>query len=299
MKFLGFVVGTEGVRVDPDKVKAISDWPQPKNVAELRSFLGLATYFRKFMQGFSTRTTPLTALLKDKAVFDWTEECKVAFEGVKSDLIQAPVLALPDFTQTTPNSGVLQHPFTVICDASKSAIGALLMQNEHPIAFESRKMIPAELGYTVTEQELLAVVHALTVWRCYLEGVESTVVTDHNPLTFFQTQPQLSRRQLRWQEYLSQFKFKWEHWPGRRNVADPLSRHPLHMAGAIHLGLLKLAAMETRSKRARRVGDNVTVTTGTHEANPAPISEGIHEVPERERCSRPVGLSTPLPMQPA
>ena len=112
-------------------------------------------------------------------------------------------------------------------------------------------MIPAELKYTVTEQELLAVVHALTIWRCYLEGVDATVVTDHNPLTFFQTQPQLSRRQLRWQDHLSMFKFIWTHWPGRLNVADPLSRHPMPKPGGLHLGFVQIAAMETRSRTAK------------------------------------------------
>ena len=104
------------------------------------------------------------------------------------------------------------------------------MQEGHPIAFESRKFSPTEMRYTVTELELLAVVHALRVWRCYLEGSQFTVVTDHNPLTFLNTQQGLSRRQARWSEFLQQFAFQWEYRPGRINVADPVSRIPEHLS---------------------------------------------------------------------
>ena len=104
------------------------------------------------------------------------------------------------------------------------------MQEGRPIAFESRKLSPAEVNYTTGEQELLVVVHAMRTWRCYLEGVEFTVVIDHCPLTFFQTQQVLSRRQTRWSEFLSQFRFQWIYWPGRTNVADPLSRDVVRLA---------------------------------------------------------------------
>ena len=203
MKFLGFIIGADGIKVDPDKIKAITAWPQPTDIGELRSFLGIATYFRRHIRGFAHITTPLTALLKDAAKFIWSAACTEAFTNIKHALTHAPVLALPDFTETEPDSKKLKYPFTVICDASNVALGALLLQNEHPVAYESRKMIAAELNYITTEQELLAVVHAFTVWRCYLEADNFTVVTDHNPLTFFQTKATLSRRQLRWQEFIS------------------------------------------------------------------------------------------------
>ena len=132
----------------------------------------------------------------------------------------APVLSMPD----------VNKPFEVITDTSQDpgACGAVLMQEGHPIAFESRKFSPTEMRYTVTELELLAVVHALRVWRCYLEGAQFTVVTDHNPLTFLRTQQSLSRRQARWSEFLEPFVFQWEYRPGRLNVADPVSRIPEH-----------------------------------------------------------------------
>jgi len=110
-------------------------------------------------------------------------------------LTNAPVLALPDF----------QLPFVVVCDASKEGIGAVLLQEQIPLAYESRKLKQAEANYTTGEQELLAVVHALKIWRCYLKGPHFTVVTDHNPLVHLSSQPNLSGKQVRWSEYLQRF----------------------------------------------------------------------------------------------
>jgi hypothetical protein len=147
--------------------------------------------------------------------FIWTSECQEAFEKVKHALTNAPVLAPPE----------LGKPFEVVSDASGVGLGAVVLQDGRPVAFESRKLSPAEQNYTVTEQQMLGVVHALKTWRCYLEGSDFTVVTDHCPNTFLDTQVNLSRRQARWSEFLSRFKFDWEYRPGRTNVADPLSRN--------------------------------------------------------------------------
>ena len=217
VKFLGHIVGKHGIRVDPAKTAVLSEWPVPKDVPEVRSFVGLATYFRKFIQGFSKLVAPLTNLTKQAVPWNWTDECQTAFENVKHALTHAPVLVAPDFTK----------PFHVIADASITGLGAVLMQEGNPIAFESRRLIPAEVNYTTSEQELLAVVHAFKTWRCFLEGVNDvTVITDHNPNVTLQTNTNLSRRQARWAEYLQRFRFTWEYRPGRTNVADPLSRHP-------------------------------------------------------------------------
>ncbi|DBA66290.1 TPA: hypothetical protein ACH3X2_14339 [Trebouxia sp. C0005] len=144
----------------------------------------------------------------------------------------APVLALPDPAM----------PFELVCDASGFGIGAVLMQNQRPVAYYSRKMTAAERNYVVTEQELLATVEALRVFRCYLlSGQQFSLVTDNRPNTFLQTQPTLSRRQARWGEYLQRFHFVWVHRPGRHNVADPLSRNPDFLA------LNALLAVTTRS----------------------------------------------------
>jgi hypothetical protein len=222
VEFLGHIVGKDGVKVDPKKVAVVQDWPVPNDVHKLRQFLGLTNYFRKFILGYSSIAKQLTALLNKTAAANWawTTIHTAAFERLKQSLLEAPVLAMPDYSR----------PFTVICDASNFALGGVLMQDDRPIAFESRKFIPAECNYTVTERELLAVVHCLKLWRCYLEGTTFTVVTDHHPLRYFQTQPNLSGRQARWQENLSRFKFTWEFRPGRLNVADPLSRAPVYLA---------------------------------------------------------------------
>ena len=151
----------------------------------------------------------------------WGHDQENAFEGVKIALSHAPILALP---QLGPDA----LPFTVVTDASGFGLGAILIQNGHPIAYESKTMTPPERNYATGEQELLAVVHAFKVWRPYLEGAAGRVqvITDHLPNTFLPTQQLMSRRKARWQEFLSRFDIDMVYKPGRTNVADPLSRIP-------------------------------------------------------------------------
>ena len=186
---------------------------------------------------------PLTNLTKKDLPFSWNENCQKAFEQIKHALMHAPVLALPDFLL----------PFVVECDASIEGIGAVLMQNGRPLAYESRRLIPAEVNYTTGEQELLAVVHACKTWRCYLEGPIFTIVTDHNPLVHLPTQPNLSRRQVRWVQYLSRFTFNWVYKPGATNkVADALSRYP----PKISTTAVMLLALRTRSQSKSQAHTN-------------------------------------------
>ena len=221
LNFLGHVVSADGIKVDPKKIEIVKEWPRPKDVHQVRQFLGLANYFRRFVQGFSTLTRPLNKLLVKGEQFIWSEECHRAFIQLKAALVEAPVLALPDFSAP-------YKAFDVICDASGFGIGAVLMQNGRVIAFEGRKMTDPETRYTTGEQKLLAVHHALQIWRCYLEGTSCPVriVTDHAPNTYLNSQPTLSRRQARWSEFLQRFKLEWQYRPGRINVADPISRSP-------------------------------------------------------------------------
>lgn len=217
LKFLGMIVSKDGLKVDESKVATVRDWPTPKEVSSLRGFLGLANYFRKFIQGYSSLVAPLTQLTGSTAEWQWGTQQEEAFNGVKFALTNAPVLRFPD-----PN----KH-YEVISDASLAGTGAVLMQEGHPAAYTSSKFTPPERNYTTTEQELLGVIKALKQWRCYLEGPQITLVTDHNPNTFIDSQKslaKLSRRQVRWIEYLSRFHYTWEYRPGRINVADPLSR---------------------------------------------------------------------------
>jgi hypothetical protein len=215
LKYVGHIVSEEGIKADPAKTSTVEDWPVPSSVADVRQFTGFANYFRKYIKAYSAMASPLTNLTRKSTAFVWGKEQQDAFQAVKYALTHSPVLVMPDFTK----------PFEVWCDASKLGLGALLLQEGRPVAYESRKLKPAEVNYGVGEQELLAVVHALKTWRCYVEGVPFTVVTDHNPNTFI-GQSGLSGRQARWQEFLSRFNMEWKHIPGRVNVADPLSRHP-------------------------------------------------------------------------
>ena len=217
--YLGHLIGRDGIKVDPAKIACIESWPRPANVHEIRSFLGLANYFRRFVMAYSIRAAPLTKLTGKNVKWDWTPECQLAFDGLKFDLTHSPVLISPDTTQ----------PFEVVTDACNTGLGAVLLQNNRPVAFESRKFNSAEQRYTTTEQELLASVHAMTIWRCFLEGLpkeQITLVTDHHPNTCLPTQPLLNRRQARWSELLQRYNFQWVYRPGRLNVADPVSRIP-------------------------------------------------------------------------
>lgn len=218
LHFLGHIISQEGLKVDPRKVKVIREWPVPQDMHKVRSFLGLANYFRRFIQGYSSLVAPLTSLTSAKVPYRWTDECQAAFEGVKHALTHAPVLKLPE----------LDKPFIVWSDASIHGTGAVLLQDDRPVAYTSAKFKPAEYNYSTTDQECLGAIHALEEWRCYLEGSPLvTLVTDHQPLVYLQTKQNadmISRRQARWVERLSRFHFNWEYRPGRINVADPISR---------------------------------------------------------------------------
>jgi hypothetical protein len=232
LRYLGHIIGHGKVAVDPAKITAISNWPLPQFPKELQSFLGLANYFCKFLQGYSSLASPLTTLVAKTAPKTkrakgerytpntWTPQHTAAFEGIKHALCTAPVLILPD-----PNA-----PYRLIADASDLGTGAVLLQHDRPVAYLSHKFSETESRYHTGERELLAVILALKAWRCYLHGCPGglTLVTDHHPLTYLQKQPHLSPKQVRWSQFMSQFlPFEWEYIEGRSNVADPLSRHPM------------------------------------------------------------------------
>ena len=223
VEFLGHLVGRDGVRMMQDKVQAVAEWPVPKNVRDVRAFLGTAGYYRKFIKDFSRISAPITELTKEKVKFEWTPQHQSAFVTLKNAMQTAPVLALPD----------PKLPYVVHTDASGFAVGAVLMQDQgkglQPIAFLSKKMLPAETRYPVHEQELLAIIHALSSWRHYLYGTKFKVMTDHHSLRYFKTQPLLSGRQSRWKDVIANFDFDIEYIKGESNpVADGLSRRPDH-----------------------------------------------------------------------
>ncbi|GMI83616.1 hypothetical protein HRI_002030900 [Hibiscus trionum] len=212
--FLGHIIGGGKIRMDPSKVRAIDDWEPPTKVTELRSFLGLANYYRKFVQGYSAVATPLTELLKNDKVWEWSPSCQEAFERLKQAMVSEPVLALPDHSKQ----------FVIHTDASDYVIGGVLMQEGHPIAFGSRKLNNIERRYTVQEKEMTAVIHCLRTWRHYILGSRFVVFTDNSAISYFLTQKKLSPKQARWQDFLVEFDFSMEHKPGKTNtVADALS----------------------------------------------------------------------------
>jgi hypothetical protein len=188
ISFLGHVISKEGISVDPKKVEAVVDWERPTNVHEIRSFLGLAGYYRRFVEGFSKLSGPLTALTKKNARFEWTEECEHSFQELKQRLVTAPILTLP--------SG--SDGFVIYSDASRKGLGCVLMQNGKVIAYASRQLKNHELNYPTHDLELAAIVFALKIWRHYLYGEKCEIFTDHKSLKYLFTQKELNLRQRRW-----------------------------------------------------------------------------------------------------
>ena len=277
IKFLGHLVGKDGLRVDPAKVEVVKNWPIPKDATQVRQFVGLTNYFRKFIQNYSSIASPLMDLTKKGTDFAtaWTDVHTAAFEALKTALTTSPVLILPDFTKA----------FELVSDASLLGTGAVLLQDGKVVAYTSKKFIPAEKNYTTTEQELLGVVTAMQEWRCYFGASDLTLVTDHNPLQYFNTQAVLSRRLARWQEFLAQFEYKWLYRPGRNNVADPLSRSP-----ALTL-MIYLAAM-TAPRRSKRIAKKHKVTAAANENPPTPPGKeptaAPAEVPQSPSAQTPL-----------
>ncbi|GKA62633.1 putative reverse transcriptase domain-containing protein [Tanacetum coccineum] len=160
VQFLGHVIDSEGIHVDPAKIESIKDWASPKTPTEIRQFLGLAGYYRRFIKGFSKIARPMTKLTQKSVKFDWGEKAEAAFQLLKQKLCSAPILALPEGSEN----------FVVYCDASHKGLGAVLMQKEKVIAYASRQLKVHEKNYTTHDLELGAVVFALKMWRHYLEG---------------------------------------------------------------------------------------------------------------------------------
>ncbi|KAM2418624.1 hypothetical protein ACFX1W_025288 [Malus domestica] len=221
VEFLGHKIKEGKLMMEKGKIKAIQEWEPPTKVPTLRSFLGLTNYYRRFIKGYSAIAAPLTDLLKKNKTWEWTDRCQEAFERLKKALMEEPVLRLPD----------LSKPFELHTDASDFAIGGVLMQEGHPIAYESRKLNNAEKRYTTHEKEMTAIVHCLRVWRHYLLGTPFVIKTDNVATSYFQTQQKLTPKQARWQEFLAEFDYKLEYKQGKENVvADALSRRVELMA---------------------------------------------------------------------
>ena len=187
--YLGFEVSQEGIRTSPEKVKSILDWPRPQSTHDIRSFCGLASYYRKFIRGFSQLAKPLTDLTRDKVVWHWGDAEQNSFLALKAAMATAPVLRFPDF----------ELQFVVTTDASDVAIGAILEQDFgsslQPIAFWSRKLNSTEIRYSAYERELLGIVWAIGQWKHYFQGPHPIVIqTDHAPLRHLPNQTSANSR---------------------------------------------------------------------------------------------------------
>lgn len=218
--FLGYIVGQGHVKPDPNKVAAIQDFPVPISQKQVRRFLGVCVWYRRFIRGFASVATPLTNTLKKRNTFLMSPEAVNSFEALKTALISAPLLSNPDFSK----------PFVIQCDASSNGIGGVLFQydeenNEKPIAYFSEKLNDCQQKYSVTEQECYAAVRAVSKFRHYIEGTAFTIITDHASLKWLMGLKDLSGRLARWSLKLQAFTFQIEHRKGSRNVVpDVLSR---------------------------------------------------------------------------
>ncbi|KAK1574154.1 hypothetical protein QYE76_019009 [Lolium multiflorum] len=213
--FLGFVVSANGIEVDSSKVEAIHNWPTPTNVGQVRSFHGLAGFYRRFVKDFSTIACPLNELTKKNVPFVWGNAQQKAFDELKKRLTEAPLLALPDFAKT----------FEIECDASGLGIGGVLMQNGKPVAYYSEKLDGARLNYPIYDKELYALVRVLEVWQHYLWPKEFIIHSDHESLKYLKSQHTLNKRHAKWVEFIESFPYVIKYKKGKDNVvADALSR---------------------------------------------------------------------------
>ncbi|MBW0573809.1 hypothetical protein O181_113524, partial [Austropuccinia psidii MF-1] len=221
VEYLGYVVSSEGLKMDQANIQQILNWLPPRNLKALQSFLGFPNFYCRFIKNYSKKISSLTSFLKKDSCFPLNEEALSQFHQLKEAFTTAPILS--HFNPSLPT--------IVETDASDYALGAVLSQvsdsGKHPIAFDSRKLIPAELNYEIHDKELLGIVWALKRWRAFLLSLSSPfeVLTDHSSLQYFMTSKVLTRRQARWAEFLSEFHFSITYRPGcLATLPDALSR---------------------------------------------------------------------------
>jgi transposase InsO family protein len=221
-KYLGLIIGQDGIRMDPEKIRVINEWDEPKTVKQVQAFLGLCNFYRRFIRSFGSIARPLTQLTRKNVPFRFGDVERKAFEGLKAAITRAPVLAHFDRTKKL----ILE------ADSSDHVSGGVLSQigddgELHPVAFFSKNLSPAECNYEIYDKELLAIIRGFEAWRPELVASEQVVdvITDHRALEYFMSTKKLSRRQARWAEYISQFDFQIIYRPGRLNErADALTR---------------------------------------------------------------------------
>ena len=237
LEYLGFIVSREGVAPNPSKVESILKYPEPNNVKELQSFLGLASYYRKFIRAFAEKAHHLTMLTRKDIAWEWGDAQRDAFSCIKQCLVSEPVLGYPDFTRE----------FIIHTDASGFGIGAVLAQMQRPphdseesddrevvIAYSSKHLNDREAKWSTTEKECFAIIHAITVFKPYLFGQTFSVVTDHRPLEWLMSKKEPSGRLARWALKIQKYNITIGYRPGKTHQnADCLSRIPILPAAAV------------------------------------------------------------------
>jgi transposase InsO family protein len=224
-KYLGFIISTTGIEVDPEKVSVVKDWKEPKTVKGVQSFLGFCNFYRRFIADYGRVAKPLNQLTRKDTVFQWDTRCQEAFQQLKDAMLKAPVL-----------EHYYPERLTMVeTDASDGVVGGVLSQQEpmsqlwHPIAYFSKTMQQAELNYDIHDKEMLAIILAVAEWRAWLQGLQRDdpfqIYSDHRALEYFMTTKKLTGRQARWAELLSQYHFRLAYRTGKANGrADALSR---------------------------------------------------------------------------
>lgn len=254
LRYLGFLLDGEGLRTDPDKVSAMLAYPRPQTTTEVKRFIGMVGWYRRFIPHYSDLTAPMTALIKGKRKsqrISWGEEAEESFRKIKEALVSAPILVSPDFMKQ----------FTLQCDASDVGVGCVLTQNndqneEVVIAFASRTLSQAERKYTSTEKELLALLFGVEKFRCYVEGTRFKVITDHYSLCWLNRLKDPLGRLARWAVKLQQYDMIIEHRKGSLNVVpDALSRAPVMEVSVISLNSEECVKDSWYSKMVRNLQD--------------------------------------------
>ncbi|GFX88050.1 retrovirus-related Pol polyprotein from transposon opus [Trichonephila clavipes] len=239
LKYLGLIISKEGIETYNKKIRAITEMKPPKNNREVSKFLGMTGWYQKFIPRYADICEPLYQLKKKGTKFNWSGEAQDSFDQIKRTLTEAPILQLLNFSEQ----------FNLFTDASGVGIGAVLQQNQKPIAFASRTLNKAERNYTVTERECLAVIWALNKFKTYFGPLPVKVITDHAALTKLTNGKNLSSRMIRWALKLSEFNIEWEHRPGVQNVvADLLSRNPVDSVEGSQISCAALRALAINSR---------------------------------------------------
>ena len=230
MSFLGHIVSEEGIGVDPKKIEVIIEWKPPRNVTEVRSFLGLAGYCRRFVKGFSMTVALMMRLLQKNVRFEWSEKCQASFEKLEAFLTETPVL-----TQQ-----IYGKEYVIFSDASLNGLGCVLMQEGKVVAYASRQLKPHENNYPTHDLELAALVFTLKIWRHYLYGEKCFIYTDYKSLKYLPSQRELNLRKRRWIDLIKDYDCVINYHPDKAYVlADALCRKSVQMLRALnaHLSL--------------------------------------------------------------